>query len=345
MRSMRVRALRPTHARAREVVIEGTAGSRFVLPPVIDSGIAEDGRSYREQHRLEVVSPTELIRVIASAAKGHFSELSGDYSDVPRSAEMRELGLSFFLTRLTIDFFGEPPRAGQAVEVETFFRPARVSFRRDFVIRDAASGAVVAAATSTYVLVNLETRRLGRAPKAMVDSYADYFAGDGGRFAEPRLPSKSKIAADVPRDAAHAAVTFVVAPRDIDRNGHVEATVYIEWLLESIGALRTNRTRAPKKEGKEEEGVEGMEGMEGEGTFPHFPSTLTHLDVEYKQECFLGQEIVSLAAHAEEAGAGAGDGKDGDGGGGGDGGMAVDHVVATGEGETLIRAKTRWTHN
>jgi len=306
-----VRRTGPQRAQSQQAEEQGKVRSRLgTAPPKIRGDYAPDGRSYLEEYDVSgcetttmpgsssssppVISPVVVTKMIESLAIGHFQKLSGDYSDVPRSKEMNELNLTFMLSRITFEF-SELPQSNQALEAETLFKPQKVSFKRDFAVRNKTNGSVVAAATSTYVLVNFVTRKISIAPKEVVDLYKDYSTKDTSRLGVT-LPRKSKLSAFTSEEGS-LTKSYVVEESDIDLNGHVGASVYINWILDSaqassLGALRT-------------------------------------LDIEYKQECFVGQNIecyIQTDPSTNEEGK-----------------REVQHLVQTKEGEMLLRAKSIWT--
>ena len=160
-----------------------TRSSRLVPPPPKLRGeYGSNKRSYVEEYDVreaetlaetDMVSPVVVTKIIESLAIGHFQELSGDRSDVPRSAEMKDLDLTFMLSRITFSF-ADLPSTSDTIEAETCFKPQKVSFKRDFAVRNKTAGGAAVAATSTYVLVNFKTRKLSIAPKEMHDQYADF---------------------------------------------------------------------------------------------------------------------------------------------------------------------------
>jgi acyl-ACP thioesterase len=287
-------------------------------PPKTRGDYAPDGRSYLEEYDLThcettpmagggssatsppVISPIVVTKMIEAVAIGHFQKLSGDYSDVPRSKEMNELNLTFMLSRITFEF-SDLPQRDQVVETETLFKPQRVSFKRDFAVRNKTNGSVVAAATSTYVLVNFVTRKLSVAPKEVVDLYKDTMSKDTSRLGV-NLPRKSKLSAFTSEEG-ELTKSYVVEESDIDLNGHVGASVYINWILDS--AQMTSL------------------------------SSLKTLDIEYKQECFVGQDIECyiqvVPLESGEAEEEEGERK-----------KEIHHLVQTKQGEILLRAKSRW---
>ena len=220
---------------ARAQAVEPLRTRLVPAPPKTKDGeYSEDGRSYLEEYVLgdcetieggELVSPVVITKIIESLAIGHFQKLSGDQSDVPRSKEMKELDLTFMLSRITFAFKSLPASDHQ-VQAETCFKPQKVSFKRDFAVRNTATGAIVAAATSTYVLVNFKTRKLSGAPKEMVDLYKDYNAKNSAEKLGTELPKKSKLPTFTSDDEeAKPSTTYVVEDTDIDLNGELGAIV------------------------------------------------------------------------------------------------------------------------
>ena len=85
---------------------------------------------------------------------------------------------------------------------------------------------IVAAATSTYVLVNFKTRKLSVAPKEMVDLSKDYNTKNSAEKLGTELPKKSKLPTFTSDDEeAKLSTTYVVEDTDIDLNGEPVAIV------------------------------------------------------------------------------------------------------------------------
>ncbi|QDZ21638.1 acyl-ACP thioesterase [Chloropicon primus] len=297
-----------TALRAQGLQVGDVERTRLVpAPPKTGGGFGAKGRSYVERFDVQgcetipgsasgqVISPIVVTKIVESLAIGHFQTLSGDTSDVPRSKEMKDLDLTFMLSRITFSFCDLPAR-GDAVEAETCFKPQKVSFKRDFAVRNKTSGKLAAAATSTYVLVNVKTRKLFIAPKEMIDLYKDTSTKDtSAQLGVPNLPKKSKLGSFTSEEAKLSS-SFVVEQSDIDLNGHVGASVYIHWILDSAV----------------EEGVR--------------LDAISTLDIEYKEECFLGENIECYTQTTT----------------GEDGGREINHLVQTQEGKILLRAKSLW---
>ncbi len=117
------------------------------------------------------------------------------------------------------------PAVHARIEVETW--PVGVEglqYRRDFVVRDDA-GIVIVRAVSHWVVVSLDTRKVGRVPafitQVSLDNTMAAMEDDGRR----RLPEAGK---------EHTACAFRARLADVDRNHHVNNVRYMEWILESV---------------------------------------------------------------------------------------------------------------
>lgn len=103
----------------------------------------------------------------------------------------------------------------------------RVFTFRDFHVIDQENGKVVATAATTWMLMNLDTRRMATLP-------------DWIKKIDERTPDKS---AQLERasykllkpDSARAVRDFRVGYHELDFNGHLTNPVYVRWMLEGLG--------------------------------------------------------------------------------------------------------------
>lgn len=114
-------------------------------------------------------------------------------------------------------------------------------------------GTVLARATSSWVVMDLESRR----PLPISDDVRDL----GSRFGPPLpIPEPLRLR---PFEAAPDAPVFRVRLHDLDLNRHVNNVRYIEWALEAVPAETFEK------------------------------AALSSLDITFKLECFHGDEIAS----------------------------------------------------
>ncbi|EPS71998.1 hypothetical protein M569_02758, partial [Genlisea aurea] len=121
------------------------------------------------------------------------------------------------------------------VEIETWCQTeGRIGTRRDWIIKDFASSEVIGRATSKWVMMNQNTRRLQKVSDEVRDELLQYCPKELRlSFPEENNTSLKKITKleDPALFSKHG-----LAPRraDLDMNQHVNNVTYIGWLLESM---------------------------------------------------------------------------------------------------------------
>ncbi|GAA0143978.1 esterase [Lithospermum erythrorhizon] len=154
---------------------------------------------------------------------------------------------------------------GDFVEIDTWVDAAgKNGMRRDWVIRDCKTQKIITRATSTWVTMNRETRKLSKIPDEVKCEIQPFYLNreaikeeDTDREKIEKLNSKTA-----------ERVRSGLAPRwsDMDANQHVNNVKYIGWLLESmpIGVLQDY--------------------------------SLTSMTLEYRRECRLSNVLDSLTS-------------------------------------------------
>ena len=131
---------------------------------------------------------------------------------------------TWMLSRLVVsmDSF---PRVGEEILVNTWPSGTdRLLFLRDFTI-ERASGEVLGRAVSSWVFMNLETRR----PVHPSSKELEYdFTRTGDRAIDIKPGKVPLLDGEVEKGA------FRVRYNDLDMNNHVNNIKYIEWLMESV---------------------------------------------------------------------------------------------------------------
>ena len=261
--------------------------------------------------------PGGLLAVLQEAAVGHVEALFGpprEGAGFPVDPLMEELELTYVLTKMGVRYRDACAGFGSAVQVDTWFQPlGKAGLRRDWVATDAASGEELAVATSTWVLVNLKTRRMARIPPELMKHF------DVSTPEEPRgaleLPKGGAWAgaageeAEDPADALQRSPKYIgphvtAMFQHIDANRHVSNLFYMDWLLSALPEGRSEGSR------------------------------LVELDMDYRSEILLGDGVRSLAVEsAGSQGSGETDG----------GGREFLHVLTErGTDKEFMRARTRW---
>lgn len=141
------------------------------------------------------------------------------------------------MTRVEVQL-ERPAKWQEVVEVETWSRgiESLMAFR-DFIIRD-AQGQRIAAGTTTWVVLDLESKRIQR-----LSELAKRWPS------KPDVFSINKNADKVdPPARPEYGETFRVRYSDMDLNHHVNSSRYIQWMLDSFGREFLERYELKKAE-------------------------------------------------------------------------------------------------
>jgi medium-chain acyl-[acyl-carrier-protein] hydrolase len=162
------------------------------------------------------LKPVTLLNYLQDTASSHSSSQGYSVND------LRGRNATWVLSRyhIRIDRY---PSIGEDISVTTWRAAIDGLFViRDFEISD-AGGNALGAATSSWVLLDLETRRPVRVETVIPDLPVTGHRSLKVDFAP--LPKLEKWGTELP---------FRVATQDLDLNGHVNHTIYAGWALESV---------------------------------------------------------------------------------------------------------------
>ena len=159
--------------------------------------------------------PSKLLYIMQEVAGQHFSRLSMDYDS------LAEKGMIWAVTRHKVQVSRLPMR-GETIHVETWPMPTtRVAYPRSMVAYD-AHGNEVFRSISLWVLMDLNSRSMILPGKSGI-----CVAGTlrGMELASPLgLPSK------LLSSQRERTVSFT----DLDRNGHMNNTKYLDWIYDLL---------------------------------------------------------------------------------------------------------------
>lgn len=186
-----------------------------------------------DQHASIVTIANLLQEVAGNHAVAMWGRSNEGFAADP---ELAELGLIFVMTRMQVQM-DRYPRWGDMVVVETWFQEAgKVGAQRDWIIRDKATGRTLGRATSTWVMININTRRLSKMPESMrqrcswyqMSPPANAISSEFTRLKIPEVPLDNTAAAE------GTTSKFVARRGDMDMNGHINNAVYFAWGLETV---------------------------------------------------------------------------------------------------------------
>ncbi|KAG0616393.1 hypothetical protein M758_5G111500 [Ceratodon purpureus] len=138
--------------------------------------------------------------------------------------------LIWVVTRMHVEV-DRYPVWGDVVEIDSWVAgEGKNGMRRDFIVRDYATGEVIARATSIWVMMNQDTRRLSKMPQEVLAEISPHFL-DKKCIQSSEGCQKIKKLND---SAPYIRSDLVPRLRDMDMNQHVNNVKYISWVLESV---------------------------------------------------------------------------------------------------------------
>ncbi|KAJ0783332.1 putative oleoyl-[acyl-carrier-protein] hydrolase [Helianthus annuus] len=184
---------------------------------------------------LVILQTVETIANMLQEVGGNHAQSVGFSTDgFATTTTMRKLNLIWVTSRMHIEIYRYPAWS-DVVEIETWCQgEGRIGTRRDWIIKDHSNGEVIGRATSKWVMMNSETRRLQKVNDDIRDEYL-IFCPKTLRLAFPEENNNSLKKIAKLEDPAECSTLGLVPRRaDLDMNKHVNNVTYIGWVLESI---------------------------------------------------------------------------------------------------------------
>ncbi|KAL9334919.1 hypothetical protein Peur_072100 [Populus x canadensis] len=173
--------------------------------------------------------------------------------------------LIWVVTRMQVQV-DEYPIWGEVMEVDTWVGASgKNGMRRDWLIRSDVTGEVLVRATSTWVMMNQQTRRLSKMPEVVRAEISPWFIEN--KAFEEKIPEKIY---KLDTNAKFTNSNLKPKRSDLDMNHHVNNVKYVNWMLETI----------PHK---------FLENYQ-----------LTRMTPEYRRECSSSDVVESLCKPEEE---------------------------------------------
>lgn len=219
-------------------------------------------KTYTQEFRIASYQTDVSARIRPSAILEIMQEMAGAHAellDVGRT-RLLPMNLAWVLTRVEVRM-ERYPLSGEIVTVETFPMPnRRVFFPRYFIFRD-EQGRQIGCAGSLWVVLDITTRKMANAAEI-----APLLPDNRDLTAPMGMPATvEEIAADA-QEASRIPVYT-----DLDMNGHVNNTRYLDWCCNALG-------------------VDVMRNH-----------VLRQFAVNYNQEILPNQEIRTVLRHGENA--------------------------------------------
>ena len=176
------------------------------------------------------LKPAAFMDLAQEAAGLHAVELGFGYEDLIKN------NTAWILSRVNIKFV-DTPLWRDDVTLTTWHKGAnRLFFLRDFVMID-KDGKERVKATTSWLVLNLETRRLVRDPMLMEE----------GTVCTENVIETPADKVQMPKDVpAELVIEHVVAYSDVDMNNHTNNAMYMQWAMDAVD-YETASTKAVKE--------------------------------------------------------------------------------------------------
>lgn len=164
------------------------------------------------------LKPASFMNFAQEAAGNHAVYLGFGYDDLIASNN------AWILSRVHVEFV-DTPKWKEDITLTTWHKGLnRLFFLRDFILTD-KEGRTRVKATTSWLVLNLETRRLVRDPKLMED----------GTVCTENVIETPADKVQMPKDieAVHV-MDHVVAYSDVDMNAHTNNAMYMQWAMDAV---------------------------------------------------------------------------------------------------------------
>ena len=164
------------------------------------------------------LKPASFMNYAQEAAATHAVHLGFGY-DV-----LMATNTAWILSRVHVEF-PETPKWREELTLTTWHKGLnRLFFLRDFIMTDKEGRARVKATTS-WLILNLETRRLVRDPKLMED----------GTVCTENVLENQADKVQMPKDVpAEFVMEHRAAYSDVDTNAHANNAMYMQWAMDTV---------------------------------------------------------------------------------------------------------------
>ncbi|KAF8034406.1 hypothetical protein BT93_C0644 [Corymbia citriodora subsp. variegata] len=199
--------------------------------------IVQDGLVFRQNFSIRsyeigadrTASIETLMNHLQETALNHVKTAGLLVDGFGSTPEMSKRNLIWVVTKMQI-LVDRYPSWGDVVQVDTWVcGSGKNGMRRDWHVRDLKTGETLTRASSVWVMMNKNTRRLSKLPEEVRGEIEPFFLNSPPVIAEDnrKLPKLDECTADFVRSG--------LTPRwhDLDVNQHVNNVKYIGWILES----------------------------------------------------------------------------------------------------------------
>jgi acyl-ACP thioesterase len=164
------------------------------------------------------LKPSSFMNLAQEAAGRHAVHLGFGYDDLIKA------NTAWILSRVHVEF-PDAPKWREDITLTTWHKGLnRLFFLRDFLLTD-TQGRERVKATTSWLVLNLETRRLVRDPKLMED----------GTVCTENVIETPADKVVMPKGIdPEFVMDHIVAYSDIDTNAHANNAMYMQWAMDAV---------------------------------------------------------------------------------------------------------------
>ncbi|KAI5677322.1 hypothetical protein M9H77_08272 [Catharanthus roseus] len=222
---------------SKQEIRQNIPTKKQLVDPFRQGLIIEEGVGYRQTVviRSYEVGPDKtatiesILNLLQETALNHvwMSGLLGDGFGATHGMMKNNLIWVVSRMQLQIDYY---PIWGEVMEIDTWVGASgKNGMRRDWLLRSQATGLVFARATSTWVMMNRQTRRLSKMPDEVRAEISPWFIMK--QAIKDDTPEKIEKLND---NAKYVKSNLKPKRSDLDMNQHVNNVKYVRWMLETI---------------------------------------------------------------------------------------------------------------
>lgn len=164
------------------------------------------------------LKPASFMDLAQEAANTHAATLGFGYDDLIQSRT------AWVLSRVNIHFLKNPLWRDEVTLTTWHKGLERLFFLRDFILTDKEGNECIKATTS-WIVLNLDTRRLVRDPKLM----------DEGTICSDNALETPAGKVQMPKDIeAKFVMDHIVSYSDVDLLGHTNNAMYMHWAMDAL---------------------------------------------------------------------------------------------------------------
>lgn len=174
---------------------------------------------YFDIGRNNKLSLKSLVTILQEAACAHSDKAGFGLNDIPRTH------FTWLLLNWKVEMYAHP-QVNEVLTIKTWPRALeRIYCYRDFEVYDSNQN-LIAIASSKWVAFNIDTKKIMKVEPSIIDCY-------GGNVEKSVFenPFQEKLA--VPEDLS-LNFHYQIQRRDIDTNGHVNNSYYVDFALETL---------------------------------------------------------------------------------------------------------------